>query len=87
MTDVLDVDINLKGGEIDRADLTEYPLHKDTPNVPVRCSRTATAGTLYLLQTGLIGAAGEAAPTHLATWTSTQSYYSCRPAPKSSGCR
>ena len=32
-------------------------------------------GTLYLLQTGLIGAAGEAAPTHLATWTSTQGSY------------
>ena len=74
VTDVLDVDINLKGGEIDRADLTEYPLHKNTPNVPVRLENR-DPGTLYLLQTGLIGAAGEAAPTHLATWTSTQSSY------------
>jgi YidC/Oxa1 family membrane protein insertase len=74
VTDVLDVDINLKGGEIDRADLTEYPLHKNTPNVPVRLE-SRDSGTLYLLQTGLIGAAGEAAPTHLATWTSTQDSY------------
>ena len=74
VTDVLDVDINLKGGEIDRADLTEYPLHKNTPNLPVRLE-SRDPGTLYLLQTGLIGAAGEAAPTHLATWTSTQNSY------------
>jgi len=31
---------------------------------------------LYLLQTGLTGAAGEAAPTHLATWTSPETSYS-----------
>ena len=74
VTDVLDVDINLKGGEIDRADLTEYPLHKNTPNVPVRLENR-DSGTLYLLQTGLIGTAGEEAPTHLATWTSTQNSY------------
>jgi YidC/Oxa1 family membrane protein insertase len=74
VTDVLNVDINLKGGEIDRADLTEYPVHKDTPNVPVRLENRDSA-TLYLLQTGLIGGAGEAAPTHLATWTSAQDSY------------
>ena len=74
VTDVLDVDINLKGGEIDRADLTEYPLHKNTPNVPVRLE-SRDPGSLYLLQTGLLGAAGEAAPTHLATWTSAQTSY------------
>ncbi len=74
LTDVLDVDINLKGGEIDRADLIEYPLHKNTPNVPVRLE-SRDSGTLYLMQTGLIGVAGEAAPTHLAAWTSTQESY------------
>ena len=35
-TDVLDIVINLKGGELDRADLLAYPLRKDTPNIPVR---------------------------------------------------
>jgi YidC/Oxa1 family membrane protein insertase len=74
VTDVLDVDINLKGGEIDLADLPEYPLHKNTPNVPVRLENRDPA-TLYLLQTGLIGSAGEAAPTHLATWASTRDSY------------
>ncbi len=74
VTDVLDIDVNLKGGELDRADLLQYPLHKDTPNVPVRLLNRE-ADDLYLLQTGLAGAAGEAAPTHLTTWTSPESSY------------
>ncbi len=74
VTDVLDVSINLKGGEIDRADLTQYPVHKDTPNIPVRLENRDPEA-LYLLQSGLIGKAGEAAPTHLATWTAAQTSY------------
>jgi len=74
MTDVLDVTINLKGGEIDRADLSQYPLHKDTPNIPVRLENH-DADSLYLLQSGLIGGAGEPAPTHLAMWTAAQTAY------------
>jgi YidC/Oxa1 family membrane protein insertase len=75
VTDVLDVAINLKGGELDRADLLQYPLHKDAPNVPVRLLNRDSEDTLYLLQSGLTGAAGEAAPTHLATWNSAESSY------------
>jgi len=74
VTDVLDIDINLKGGEIDRADLPQYPLHKDTPNVPVRLENS-DPDSLYLLQSGLTGADDEAAPTQLATWTAAQSSY------------
>ncbi|HEX4152930.1 MAG TPA: membrane protein insertase YidC [Steroidobacteraceae bacterium] len=73
-TDVLSLDINLKGGEIDRADLTQYPVHKDKPNVPVQLENT-DPNSLYLLQTGLIGTADEAAPTHLAVWTSPKNTY------------
>jgi YidC/Oxa1 family membrane protein insertase len=75
VTDVLDIAVSLKGGELERADLLQYPLHKDTPNVPVRLLNSG-ADDLYLLQTGLTGAAGEAAPTHLATWTSPETSYS-----------
>ena len=57
VTDVLDLDISLRGGQIDRADLSQYPLHKDTPNVPVRLENDDPA-TLYVVQTGLTGAAG-----------------------------
>ena len=74
VTDVLDVDVNLKGGELDRADLLQYPLHKDNPNVPVRLLNREAEDS-YLLQTGLAGAAGEAAPSHLAIWTSAESSY------------
>ena len=69
-TDVLDIVINLKGGELDQADLLQYPLRKDTPNIPVRLLSRDPPNTLYLLQTGLTGDAGQAAPTHLATCTS-----------------
>ncbi len=69
-TDVLDVTINLKGGELDQADLRQYPLRKDSPNTPVRLLSREPPESLYLLQTGLNGGPGEAAPTHLATWTS-----------------
>jgi YidC/Oxa1 family membrane protein insertase len=74
VTDVLSVDISLKGGEIERADLTQYPLHKDNPNVPVRLENRDN-GSLYLLQTGLIGGAGEEAPTHLTVWKSDKNSY------------
>ena len=74
VTDVLDVTIDLKGGELRQADILQYPLHKDTPNIPVRLENDA-ADSLYLLQTGLTGAAGQATPTHLAVWKSTESSY------------
>jgi YidC/Oxa1 family membrane protein insertase len=74
VTDVLDLDISLRGGEIDRADLSQYPLHKDTPNVPVRLENDDPA-SLYLVQTGLTGAPDEAAPSHLATFTAAQTSY------------
>jgi YidC/Oxa1 family membrane protein insertase len=67
-TDVFDVVINLKGGELDQADLKQYPLRKDAPNIPVRLL-SRDAPSLYLLQTGLIGGDGQAAPTHLAAWS------------------
>jgi YidC/Oxa1 family membrane protein insertase len=75
VTDVLDIEVSLKGGELERADLLQYPLHKDTPNIPVRLLNR-DSDELYLLQTGLAGAAGEAAPTHLAAWTSPETSYS-----------
>ncbi len=78
-TDVLDILINLKGGELDQADLKEYPLRKDTPNIPVRLFSYEPPPTLYLLQSGLIGAAGETAPTHLAVWKSDQKSFVLAP--------
>ncbi|MDP9013126.1 MAG: membrane protein insertase YidC, partial [Pseudomonadota bacterium] len=74
VTDVFDLDINLKGGELDRADLLQYPVHKDTPNIPVRLLNSDPEDR-YLLQTGLAGAPGEAAPSHLVTWSAAEKSY------------
>src|ERR1700676_4651786 len=75
-TDVLDIGINLKGGELDQADLEQYPQRKDTPNIPVRL---LSRDPPYLLQTGLVGPAGEPAPTPLATWTSAEKSFVLAP--------
>ncbi|HTV98102.1 MAG TPA: membrane protein insertase YidC [Steroidobacteraceae bacterium] len=74
VTDVLDLTISLRGGEIERADLPTYPLHKNVPNVPVRLENDEP-GSLYLLQTGLAGVDDQAAPTHLAILSAAQSSY------------
>ena len=79
VTDVLDVSINLKGGQLDRADLLQYPLHKDTPNTPLRLLNPDPGSALYVVQGGLTGAAGEPAPTHLALFTAPQSTYQLEP--------
>ncbi len=76
ITDVLDMSINLKGGELDQSDLLAYPQRKDTPNLPVRLLSFEPPPTLYLLQSGLTGEAGAAAPTHLASFTSDQKTFS-----------
>jgi YidC/Oxa1 family membrane protein insertase len=67
-TDVLDVDLNLRGGELQRADLLAYPMVKGQPT-PVRLLRNVGPGDQYLLQTGLAGTGPDAAtayPTHQA---------------------
>jgi YidC/Oxa1 family membrane protein insertase len=72
-TDVLEMHINLKGGELDQADLLQYPLRKDAPDVPVRLLNQDSANSLYVLQTGLLsGDSAQSAPTHLVAWSSPQ---------------
>jgi YidC/Oxa1 family membrane protein insertase len=78
-TDVLDIGINLRGGELDRADLLQYPLRKDTPNIPVRLLSYEPPPTRYLLQSGLTGGAGEAAPTHQVVWKSDETTFVLAP--------
>jgi YidC/Oxa1 family membrane protein insertase len=75
VTDVLDLEISLKGGGLDRADLPKYPQRKDTPNIPVRLLATDPPNALYELQSGLTAADGQPAPTHLAVYTSPQAEY------------
>jgi YidC/Oxa1 family membrane protein insertase len=68
-TDVLDLQISLEGGELSSADLLAYPEVKGESR-RVRLLNRDSAASLYVLQSGLAGAAGDAAPTHLARFTS-----------------
>ncbi|MEI9599995.1 membrane protein insertase YidC [Moellerella wisconsensis] len=55
-TDVLDLRINTRGGDIDEADLLAYPATLDSTN-PFRLLET-TPGFIYQAQSGLIGQDG-----------------------------
>ncbi|HXR18876.1 MAG TPA: membrane protein insertase YidC [Steroidobacteraceae bacterium] len=69
-TDVLDVQVSLAGGELERLDLPAYPQAKNTPDIAVRLLNRDNPDSLFVLQSGLAGSSGEAAPTHQAAFTS-----------------
>jgi len=72
-TDVLELEVSLRGGDLVLADLPRYPLIKGK-DVPVRLLNT-NPDSFYLLQTGLTGAAGENRPTHLADFETESSEF------------
>jgi len=63
-TDVLDVQINLQGGDLVRADLRAYPVAKHEPDRAVRLL-DYEPDTRWVFQTGILSAGGGASPTHL----------------------
>ncbi|MGB5133083.1 MAG: membrane protein insertase YidC [Steroidobacteraceae bacterium] len=76
VTDVLDLDLSRAGGELVRADLPAYPLHKDDPATPVRLFNTDSAETQFLFQSGLTsGETGRAEPNHKAEFSSASQEY------------
>jgi YidC/Oxa1 family membrane protein insertase len=72
VTDVLDMQVSLQGGELTRADLLTYPLVKGQ-STPVRLLNRDSDESLFVLQSGLAGAAGKTMPTHLALYTAPTS--------------
>ena len=75
-TDVLDVDASLAGAELVRADILQYPKHKDDPNTPVRLFSTDSPDTQFLFQSGLTtGENGRSEPNHKAIFTSAAADY------------
>jgi YidC/Oxa1 family membrane protein insertase len=82
ITDVLDLDIGLMGGELQRADLLNYPQVKGESK-QVRLFDSAAAEGFYKLQSGLApaaaGTAGAAFPTHLAQFSATAREYRLAP--------
>lgn len=71
VTDVLDIDLSLAGGELIRADILQYPQHKDDPKkTPVRLFNVDSPETQFLFQSGLTtGEAGRNEPNHRAVFT------------------
>ena len=74
-TDVLDVLIDSRGGDLVRADLREYPVDKKTPDTVVRLLNDA-APELWVFRTGLRSATGGAEPNDTATFRTASNDYS-----------
>ena len=74
VTDVLDMDISLQGGDLLRADIVQYPKDKKPGSPPVRLLTTDDA-TFGVVRSGLRAADGRAEPTHLATYTTPAAEY------------
>jgi YidC/Oxa1 family membrane protein insertase len=77
-TDVYDILIDLAGGDIVRADLLEYPVHKSDPDTLVRLLDYAPA-TRWVFQTGFRAAADGPEPNHLAMFHAAEKSYTLAP--------
>ncbi len=73
-TDVLDVEIDTRGGDLRSVRLAKYPVHKDQPDVPVQLL-DPTPERLFLFHTGLRAIGGQPEPDHLAHYRVAQTEY------------
>jgi YidC/Oxa1 family membrane protein insertase len=78
VTDVLDLDISLQGGDLVRADLVKYPRDKKPGSPPVRLYGTQEPD-FNVARTGLRALNGKAEPTHLALYSSAADQYRLAP--------
>jgi YidC/Oxa1 family membrane protein insertase len=78
VTDVLDLDISLQGGDLLRADLPKYPRDKREGSPPVRLFGTQEPD-YHVARTGLRALNGKAEPTHLAMYSSAANEYRLAP--------
>src|SRR5262245_17374682 len=74
-TDVLDMDISLRCGQLTRADLLQYPLQKKQPQIKVRLFNDEPGQPLYVLQSGLTAEGNEGRPDHLAMFRAAATEY------------
>lgn len=73
-TDVLDLLIDTRGGDLVRADMPLYPVDKNSPDLPVRLLDYAPESR-WVFQTGYRGTQAGDEPNHLATFSSALSSY------------
>ncbi|MDQ1345414.1 MAG: YidC/Oxa1 family rane protein insertase [Pseudomonadota bacterium] len=78
VTDVIDMDISLQGGDLLRADLLQYPRDKKPGSPAVRLLSTDEA-TYGVVRSGLRAADGRAEPTHLALYTAPATEFRLAP--------
>jgi YidC/Oxa1 family membrane protein insertase len=78
-TDVLDLEVSLAGGELKRAVLPLYPINKKQPDQKVELLNRDSAESLFVMQTGLVGADGSEAPDHRARFSSPVSELDLKP--------
>ncbi len=78
VTDVLDIDIGLRGGDLVRADLPRYPLRKDQPDIPIRLL-SAEPERRFVFQTGLRRLGDGPEPNHLAQFEADRTEYRLAP--------
>jgi YidC/Oxa1 family membrane protein insertase len=74
VTDVLDIEINTRGGTLQKAVLQRYPVAKDRPDLLVRLLNPAPPD-VGLIQTGLRAAGEGPEPNHLAQFSSEATEY------------
>jgi len=77
-TDVFELEIDPKGGDIRSARLLAYPVHKDQPDVAVRLLNSKDDG-LFVYRTGLRALDGAAEANHLSAFVADQSDYELGP--------
>ena len=77
-TDVLVLDIDLRGGTLIYAELPGYPITKGQPE-PVILFNQASPETNYVLLSGLGGSPADAAPSHLSVFRSAADRYALTP--------
>src|SRR6185295_3264012 len=77
-TDVLDVKIASQGGDLVRADLLQYRVHKDIPEPVVRLLDDS-GPERWVFQSGVRSAVGGEEPNHLATFRSANNEYTLAP--------
>ena len=77
-TDVLDLAIDPRGGNIVEARLPTYPIHKDQPDVAVELLSSAPE-RYFAFQGGLRAADGQPEANHLAAYTATATEFALAP--------
>ena len=73
-TDVLDLELNTRGGTLQRAALSKYPVVKDQPDVVVELL-SPSRGELGMVQSGLNAAGDGPKADHTATFTAAASEF------------